>query len=221
MGDYARVWKSFVSGGSLEFGGHMDPSWQAGHTLSASFIVPVDVSSLTPRLEPLRDALRTLPFVSLHPNHVMHITLLPLGFLVPEPEKEREISPERLTEVEVKARRALEEFTVFEMKLANLNAFPGAAFVEVYDGGMLDELRARLCESCGIKTPTGPPHLTLAYFHAPDGTPMPEGLISSIERFRVWPVGKVPVDHIELTLLDLRADYPEPDVVARIPLGGG
>ncbi len=220
MGDYARVWKSFISGDSLEFGGHMDPAWKDGHTVSASFIVPVDVAALEPRLEPMRDALRTLPFVSLHPNHFMHITLLPLGFLVPEPEEEKEVSPARLTEVETQARRALEEFPAFEIELANLNAFPGAAFVEVYDGGMLGELRERLCESCGIEVPTGPPHLTLAYFQAPDGTPIPKGLIPSFQQFRVWSVGKVPVDRIELTLLDLRSDYPEPERIARIPLKG-
>ncbi len=218
MVNYKRVWKSFVSGDSLEFGGHMDPSWQDGHTLSASFIVPVDVSVLKPRLEPLRDVLRPFPFVSLHPDHFMHITLLPLGFLVSEPKKENEISPERLTELEAKARRALQEFPAFEIELANLNAFPGAAFIEVYDAGMLGELRDRLCESCGMKSAAGPPHLTLAYFQAPDGTPMPEGLVPSIQQFRSWPVGKVPVDRIELTLLDLRLGYPEPDRVAQLQL---
>lgn len=218
MEDYARVWKSFVSGGHLEFGGHMDPGWQDGHTLSASFIVPVDTSAFEARLEPLRNALKTLPFVSLHPYHFMHITLLPLGFVVPEPDGRNEISPERLTEVETKVRSALMEFPAFEIKLANLNAFPGAAFVEAYDDGMLTQVRKRICEGCGIEAPTGPPHLTLAYFQAPNDTPMPEGLVPSMEQFRDWPVGRVPVDHIELTLLDLRADYPEPDVVARIPL---
>lgn len=198
----------------------MDPGWQDGHTLSASFIVPVDASVLRTRLEPLRNALKTLPFVSLHPYHFMHITLLPLGFLVPEPEEENEISSERLTEVEIHARRALEDFPAFEIELANLNAFPGAAFIEAYDDGMLDNLRKRICEGCGIKAPTGPPHLTLAYFQAPNDTPIPEDFVPSIEQFRDWPVGKVPVDHIELTLLDLRADYPEPDRVAWIPLKG-
>ncbi len=214
------MWDRFVSEGTLEFGGHMDPGWQDGHTLSASFIVPVGASSLKPRLEPLRNALRPLPFVSLHPDYFMHITLLPLGFLVPEPEAENEIAPARLTEVETKARHALEEFPAFEIELANLNAFPGAAFIEVYDGGMLDALRDRLCESCGLASPNGPPHLTLAYFQAPDGTPVPEGLIPAIRQFRIWPVGTVPVDHVELTLLDLRSDYPEPERIARIPLKG-
>ena len=215
-----RVWRDFVSGGSLEFGGHMDPGWQGGHTLSASFIVPVDTSTLKGRLEPLREALRGMPFVSIHPDYFIHVTLLPLGFLVPEPDQENEISPERLTEVEAKARRAMENFPSFEIGLANLNAFPGAAFVETYDGGKLKELRDRLCEGFGIKPMPGTPHLTLAYFQAPDGTPMPKGLVASIQKFRVWAVGKVPVNHIDLTLLDLNADYPEPELVARIPLRG-
>lgn len=218
MENYEQVWRDFVSGGSLEFGGHTDPDWQGGHTLSASFIVPVDISSLKERLEPLRDALRMMPFVSLHPDHFMHVTLLPLGFLVPDPEAENEISPERLAEVEVRARKAVEDFPPFEIEFANLNAFPGAAFVEAYDGGMLKELRNRLCKGFGMKPVSGTPHLTLAYFQAPDDTPMPEGLVASIQKFRVWTVGKVPVNRIDLTLLDVRADYPEPERIARIPL---
>ena len=220
MEDYARVWRDFVSGDSLEFGGHMDPAWQGGHTLSASFIVPIDTSALKERLEPLREALRGMPFVSLHPDHFMHVTLLPLGFLVPEPEEKNEISPGRLAEVEAQARQAMNDFPSFEIELANLNAFPGAAFVEAYDEGMLKELRNRLCEGFGMKPMPGTPHLTLAYFQAPDGTPMPEGLVASIQKFRVWPVGKVPVSQIDLTLLDLHADYPDPERIARIPLQG-
>ena len=45
---------------------------------------------------------------------------------------------------------------------------------------MLDSLRWALCEACGLEKPSGPPHLTLAYFHAPDGTPAPEELICAI-----------------------------------------
>jgi len=83
---------------------------------------------------------------------------------------------------------------------------------------MLDRLRAVLCEACGLKKPSGPPHLTLAYFHAPDGTPAPEELISAIARYRDWPVGELAVEYVDMTLLDLRLEYPKPDVLARIPL---
>jgi 2'-5' RNA ligase len=218
MRDYERVWQSFVTGGSLDFGGHTDPDWQDGHTLSASFVVPVDATVLEARIEPLRDVLATMPFISLHPYHFMHITLLPLGFQVPEPDDEREISAERLSEIKNEARDALKDFPTFEIELANLNAFPGAVFVEVYDGGVLDELRERICEGCGLDAPTGSPHLTLAYFQAPEDTPIPPGLIPSIEQFRDWPIGRLQVDHVELTLLNLRRDYPDPECEAHIPL---
>lgn len=218
MDRYTQAWERFVSGGFLEFGGHMDPAWQKGHTLSASFIVPVDVSPLRPRLDPLREALKNMPFVSLHPDHFMHITLLPLGFLVPEPERQDEISPERIAELERTARETLAKFPAFSVELANLNAFPGAAFVEVRDGGKLDRLRDVLSENCGLKPPSGLAHLTLAYFHAPDGSPVPQGLLSTISRFRSWPVGETPVARVDLTLLDLSAEYPEPERLARLPL---
>ena len=220
MGSYAEVWEGFLSERRLEFGGHTDPGWQDGHALSASLMIPVDTARLRPRLDPLREALRPLPFVSLHPDHFMHITLLLLGFLVPEPGEAGEISPGRLADVEVRARRTLAGFSAFDVELANLNAFPGAAFIEVHDGGELEDLRDALSSSCGLKKPSGPPHMTLAYFHAPDGTRAPDELISAVERYREWTVGNIQVSGVELTLLDLRRDYPEPDRLVCMPLKG-
>ena len=218
MDEYAEVWERFVRGRRLEFGGHTDPDWQDGHALSASLMIPVDAPRLRGRLEPLRDALRPFPFVSLHPDHFMHITLLLLGFLVEEPEAEDELSRGRLEEIASSARGGLADFPAFTLRLANLNAFPGAAFVEAHDDGMIDGLRDALSKSCGLKKPSGPPHLTLAYFQAPDGTPAPEELISVIARHRDWPVGELKVESVEMTLLDLRSNYPEPEMLAEIPL---
>jgi RNA 2',3'-cyclic 3'-phosphodiesterase len=219
MGEYESVWRRFVRERRLEFGGHMDPAWQGGHRLSASLIVPGGVSRFHERLEPLRDALRPFPFVSLHPDHFMHITLILLGFLVDEPERENEVSYGRLREIEKRAGVALSDFSAFTVRLANLDAFPGAAFIEAHDGGMLDNLRDALSVSCGLKKPTGPPHLTLAYFQAPDGTEAPEELVSAIARHRDWPIGDITVDNVEMTLLDLRSEYPESKTLARIKLG--
>ena len=218
MDEYADVWERFVRDRRLEFGGHTDPGWRDGHALSASLMIPVDASRLRERLEPLRDALRPFPFVSLHPDYFMHITLLLLGFLVEEPEAEDELSRERLEEIAGRARSSLTDFPAFSIRLANLNAFPGAAFVEVHDGGMIDALRDALSRSCGLKKPSGPPHLTLAYFQAPDGTPVPEDLVSVIARYRNWLVGEFKIESVEITLLDLRSDYPEPEMFAEIPL---
>jgi 2'-5' RNA ligase len=218
VGDYAEIWERFVRERRLEFGGHMDPEWREGHAHSASFVFPVEASQFRERLEPLRETLRPFPFVSLHPDHFLHITLVLLGFLVEEPKEEGEVSRARLGEIEVGARRALSSFPAFTVRLANLNAFPGAAFVEVHEDGMLYRLRDALCESCGLKKPSGPPHMTLAYFHAPDGTPPPEELVNVIARYRNWDVGELAIESVEMTVLDLRLDYPEPEILAEIPL---
>jgi RNA 2',3'-cyclic 3'-phosphodiesterase len=218
MEEYDRVWERFVGWRRLEFGGYMDPNWQEGHSRSASLIVPAEASRFHERLAPLREALRPFPFVSLHPDYFMHVTLVLLGFLVDEPSEEDEISRERLKEIEDRARIALSDVPAFTVRFANLNAFPGAAFIEAHDGGALDSLRDALCASCGLKKPPGPPHLTIAYFQAPDGTYAPEELISTVARYRDWPIGEILVDNVEMTLLDLRLDYPEPETLARIPL---
>lgn len=217
---YAEVWERFKRERCLEFGGHTDPEWQDGHTLSASFVAPVEAPCLRKSLKPLRDALRPFPFVSLHPDHFMHLTLLPLGFLVPEPKAENELSRERLEELEVRTREALRGFPAFEVELANLNVFPGAAFVEARDGGMLEKLRDAVCERCELEKTSGPLHLTLAYLQAADGAPAPDEFVAAVERYRDWPVGKFSVERVEITLLNLSSSpYPELETFARIPLG--
>lgn len=218
MDPYAEVWQRFAGERRLEFGGHTDPAWQDGHSFSAALMVPVDTTRLRDRLDPLREALRPFPFVSLHPDRFMHITLLLLGFLTDEPKEPDEISGKRLEEIKAGARDALASFPAATATLANLNAFPGAAFVEVHDGGVLERVRDALYDVCGLRRAAGPPHLTIAYFHAPDGTPVPDPLISAISRYRDWPVGEIPIKSVELTSLDLRKYYPRPEVLATIPL---
>ncbi|HEX5850714.1 MAG TPA: 2'-5' RNA ligase family protein [Rubrobacter sp.] len=219
MADYEAAWDSFVGERRLEFGGHNDPSWQEGHRYSASLVVPGDASRFHERLEPLREALRPFSFVSLHPDHFMHITLILLGFLVDEPRDADEISRGRLREIEGRAREVLSDFPAFTVNLANLNAFPGAAFIEAHDGGKIDQLRDALSVGCGLEKPSGPPHLTLAYFQAPDGTEASEELVCAMAAFRHWPIGEITVDDVEITLLDLDPECPEPEMLARIPLG--
>ena len=218
MDFYDEVWEQFVRERRLEFGGHTDPEWREGHALSASLVIPVQGSRFRERLEPLRDALRPFPFVSLHPDYFLHITVLFAGFVVEKPERENEVSWVRLEEIEASARHNLSDFPAFTVRLANLNAFPGAAFVEVHEGEMLDSLRRALCEACGLEKPSGPPHLTLAYFHAPDGTPAPEDLIRAIARYRDWSVGELAVEYVDITVLDLRIEYPEPKVLTKMKL---
>ena len=49
--------------------------------------------------------------------------------------------------------------------------------------------------------------------------PGPDGLISAaIARYWDWRVGEFAVESMEMTLLDLRLDYPKPEVLAKMPL---
>ena len=218
---YIDIWERFKKERRLEFGGHTDPEWQDGHALSASLVTPVEAPRLRESLKPLRDTLRPFPFFSLHPDYFMHLTLLPLGFLVPEPRAKNELSRHRLEELASQARETLRGFPPFEVELANLNVFPGAAFVEARDGGMLEELRDAVCGGCGLEKTSGPLHLTLAYLQAEDGAPAPDEFVAAVERYRNWPVGKFSVERVEITLLNLNSSpYPRLETFARIPLGG-
>ncbi len=213
------MWEKFRVERRLEFGGHTDPQWRDGHDLSASFLIPVETEAIHEGLKPLREALRPFPFISLHPDHFMHITLLLPGFLVPEPDAEGELSPGRLEELAAEAREAITDFPPFSVELRNLNAFPGAVFVEVHDRGKLGGLREAIRARCGLAEPPGPPHLTVAYIQAPDDSPAPEPFVETIERYRDVFVGEVGVDRVELTLLDLAKEYPKPETFAALSLG--
>jgi hypothetical protein len=46
--------------------------------------------------------------------------------------------------------------------------------------------------------------------------PAPDGLTSAIALYRDWPVGEFTVESVEMTLFDLRLDYPEPEVLAKM-----
>lgn len=223
MKAFDKAWERFSSERRLEFGGHTDPSWRGSHSVSACLVLPVDDGGFRERIEPLRDALRPFPFVSLHPDHFLHITLTPIGFPVEDPKHDDEISWERLGEIEANARKALSDMNSFELTLANLNAFPAAAFVEVYDdgnSGRLGELCDALREVPGLERTSSLPHLTIAYFHVLEGTEAPDSLISTIENYRDWPVGKIEAKEIKVSLLDLKSDYPQPEALARIELPG-
>ena len=221
MDGYEELWRKFRRDRRLEPGGHTNPEWQDGHGLSVSFLIPVEAGNALEGLRPLQEALKPFPFVSLHPDHFMHITLLLPGFLVQEPEADDELSPDRLEELASGAREALADFPPFPAELRNLNAFPGAVFVEVHDGGMIGGLREAVRVRCGLAKPPGPPHLTVAYIKVPEDRAAPDAFVEAVGRYRDRYVGEIEVNCVELTLLDLKKEYPEPQTVATIWLGGG
>lgn len=152
----------------------------------------------------------------------MHISLVLIGLLKKEGDAPGDdansISHARLEEIKALALDALDGFGPFTFHLANLNAFPAAAFIEAHDDGEIESLAETLKMGCKFEDVVSPPHLTVAYFHSPDGSPAPDELVSAIENYRDWPVGDARVEEVELSLLDLNRDYPAPRPFARIPL---
>ena len=174
MDVYDEVWERFVRERRLEFGGHTDPQWREEHALSASLVIPVQGSRFRERLEPLRTRCDL--------SRSSRCTPTSCTSRCSSRASSRKNQNERTRSHGCgwrRSRRArganLSDFPAFTVRLANLSAFPGVAFVEVHEGEMLDSLRWALCEACGLEKPSGPPHLTLAYFHAPDGTAGPRG----------------------------------------------
>ncbi|AHY45592.1 2'-5' RNA ligase superfamily [Rubrobacter radiotolerans] len=221
MDSFERAWREFKQERRLEFGGHTDPDWRGEHDLSAAFILPVDTEVFSERLGPLREALSRFSFVSLHPDHFMHVSLVIVGFVEPSGrEAEGTVTQGSLKKISSKAKEALADFSPFEVHLQGLGAFPAAAYVEAHENGEIDALRRVLRECCGLEPfeREGPPHLTLAYFKAENGTAAPPELISTVERYRDWYVGSFTAREVQLSLLDLTQEYARFEPVARIPL---
>nr|WP_276129932.1 2'-5' RNA ligase family protein [Rubrobacter indicoceani] len=163
--------------------------------------------------------MRPFPFVSLHPDHFMHISLVIVGFLTAAPESPDEFSEEGLASLAESAGEAVSGFGEFRIDLANLGLFPSAAFIEAHDrNGEIDILRDALLVGCGLQSKPGPPHLTLAYFKVEEETDAPEGLIEAVEPLRNRTVGSFTARHVDLTVLDLCSEYARPKVFARLPL---
>lgn len=220
MEEFQKAWERFSSERLLEFGGHTDASWKGMHSVSACLVIPMDGGGFRDRIEPLRDALRPFPFVSIHPDHFMHITLAPIGFPMDEPEGEDEVSWDDLDKIEENARDILSGTSPFTLTLANLNAFPAAAFVEVHDeSGRLGKLCDTLRGVPGLEKTSSLPHLTLAYFHALEGAEAPEELVAAIKKYRDFPVAEIEAKEVKVSLLELDSDYPKPEARARIKLG--
>lgn len=182
-------------------------------------MIPVEVKGIEGGISAARDALRPFPFVSLHPDHFMHISLVIVGFVTDEPGGPNEFSKENLAELAELAKEVVAGFGEFRLKLANLGAFPSAAFIEAYDeAGEIDKLRRSLFVCCGLEGKPGPPHLTLAYFTVKEKTNAPPALIEAIEPLRNRTFGSFTVRHVDLTLLDLTEEYAKPEIFARLPL---
>jgi RNA 2',3'-cyclic 3'-phosphodiesterase len=216
---YRRVWEAFTRASSTADGRHDTPRWRGSSGPYAACIVRVPAEALQPQLAGVRDCLQGLAEVRLHPDHFLHIMLQELGFVVPHPSRQDEISAGRLEEFAQSAVDPVSSTPPFQIEIGPVNAFEDAVFLETGGGARLTRLHSRLFELAAIPSePDYPflPHCTIAHFTGVSST---AGAAEAMSLFRSSALGRLPVTEVEIVTMEASEPYPELKSYAVIPLG--
>ena len=217
---YRRVWQRFRTFERLADGRHDTADWRSHEGVYAICVVRVPSATIRPAVDPCRAALAGYPFVRVHPDHFLHVSLQELGFVCDEPGRPDEITPARLEEFATAAAGPIAEHAPFEIALGGVNSFQDAAFLDVHDRGRCARLHHRLFELAAV--PRAPrfaylPHVTIAHYiaDAPIGD-----LVATLARWRDVRFGTFRATQVEIVTLRLDEPYPPLEPYAIIPLGG-
>jgi RNA 2',3'-cyclic 3'-phosphodiesterase len=226
---YARLWRRFVAEEKVQPGGHTRESWRRGRDHFAAFVIRVVDGSLFRRVDRIRVALQHYPFVSTHPDHFLHVTLLPVGFVVDQPVASDEISFADLDRIATAGESVVAEIQPFDVELASVNSFSVAPFIEIHSGSAtlldLHQRLARAVERTVIFPDTDPggdghenefvPHVSLAYYTKEASNTQ---LVETIKWFRGRPIGRIAIRSIHLATIDTSQAYPPIVTVRDFPL---
>jgi len=181
--------------------------------------VRVPTSALGAELHDVREALRTLPFVRLHPDHFLHIAIQELGFISEAPVHRDEFTRDRLDEFIAMADRPISDFGPFEITLGGVNSFTDAAFLDVHDDGWLSRIHRRLRDFAVLPVDPRFPYLpTLTIAHYVESAPMGR-LPAILSEWRDSRFGSFTAHTVDILLLDTAEPYPELEVAHSFALG--
>lgn len=215
---YKRIWSNFSHHPTTADGRHDTADWRGRNGPFAICIIRVPARLLQPSLDELRFGLSNYPWIRVHPDHFIHITLQELGFLCDRPTRPDEISTERVEEFVTGATGAFRDAGQFDIRLGGANSFQDAAFLDVHDRGQCSRMHTRLREIAAI--PTQPkyayvPHSTIAHYTEEHTVP---DLPKTINHWRDRRFGSFTVHELEVVTLDVSDPYPELKPFGVIPL---
>jgi 2'-5' RNA ligase len=134
-----------------------------------------------------------------------------LGFLAKSEEYEDDVLVGNLRRIINQAKEVLQQFSRFDVFLSKLNIFPDVVFVEVHDGGKIEEIHRRLqaipeIRKRKIDCPSFLPHISIMHFQKKEDFTR---LISCLEKLRDTELGKMTVNSIELVNAHLFKKHPK------------
>ncbi len=212
-----RIWQSFRTFGHVEDGRHDTDDWRSREGVFVLAAIRVPAPALQPALDELRASLRHFPFVRLHPDSFLHITLQELGFLVDRPSRPDEITEIRLEEFIESAATVIHGRRPLEINLGGANSFQDAVFLDVHDDGALAPLQSRLFDLAAIpraRKYAYLPHCTVAHYitQAPS-----THLATAIGKYRGTRFGSFTPQQVEVLTLDPGEAYPPFQTIAMLP----
>lgn len=217
---YREIWNAFGYYQAIADGRHDSEAWLSSSGPFAMCIIRVQPRYIQPSLNEVRSGLEPYPYVRLHPDHFLHITLQELGFITATPSCAEEITPGRLDEFIAGATFALSGAIPFDIRLGGVNSFQDAAFLDVHDRGQCSRIHTRLRELAAI--PTQPkyayvPHCTVAHYL--EERPAP-GLQEKLAKWRDRRFGSFTVHELEVVTMELGEPYPEFKTIFTLSLAG-
>jgi len=215
---FRRIWQTFRTFDRLEDGRHDTAVWRSHEGLYALCLIRVPAATLQPELDECRGALNDHPFIRVHPDGFLHVTLQELGFVCDEPRLPDEITPERLEEFTAATVAAIADRPAFNLALGGLNSFQDAVFLDVHDDGQCARLHGRIFDLAAIaRAPRFSylPHTTIAHYTR--RVPVP-GLAAALAPWRDITFGSFRVTEVEVATLRVDEPYPPLETFAVIPL---
>jgi 2'-5' RNA ligase len=189
----------------------IDNDWTKGRNQYLTFHVRIRDAELIGKLAEIQSRLSANSCVAPFPKDYFHISIAGLGFLVKSEEYDDDILIENLQRIVNQAKEALHPLSRFDIFLSKLNIFPDVVFVEVHDGGKIEEIHRTLQAIPEIRKrkfdyPSFLPHISIMRFQ--DNKDFTR-LISHLEKLRDTKLGKMTVHSVELVNAHLLKKYPK------------
>jgi 2'-5' RNA ligase len=189
----------------------VDNEWTKGRNQYLTFHVRIRDAGLIEKIVEIQSWLSTISCVARFPKDYFHISVMGLGFLAKSEEYEDDILVENLQRIINQAKEFLQQFSKFDVFLSKLNIFPDVVFVEIHDGGKIEEIFRGLqgIPEIGKRKfdyPSFLPHISIMHFQKKEDFTR---LISYLEKLRDTEVGKMTVNSIELVKAHLFKKHPK------------
>jgi 2'-5' RNA ligase len=193
----------------------VDNDWTKGRSQYLTFHVRIRNEELIEKIVEIQNRLSAISCVAPFPKDYFHISVMGLGFLAKSERYEDDILIENLQRITNQTKEVLQPFSRFDVFLSELNIFPDVVFVEVHDGGKIEEIFGRLqtIQDEMIKRKFDYPflpHISIMHFQKNKDFAR---LISHLEKLRDTEFGKMTVNSIELVNAHLFKKYPKLDTI--------